>query len=248
MQIRAFTPGAGAASATAAAAAAPDISLFHPKVLLLSAGISTSIILGYRVYRRYIRRIRTYLDITPEILDKNHRLYGYVTRVGDGDNFRFYHTPGGILLGWGWLRQIPTGRTALKDETLMIRLCGIDAPERAHWGKPAQPYSEEALNWLNDYLIGRYVSITPYSIDQYKRVVARAEVWKWNGKKDVSAEMIKSGLAMVYEGKVGAEFGNNESWYRTLESRAKYLKKGLWSLGKKLTTPGEYKKIHYRGE
>lgn len=224
------------------------IGFLHPKVLVLSAGITTSLLLSYKFYRRYVRRIHTYLDITPNILDKNRMLYGRVTRVGDGDNFRFYHTPGGVLMGWGWLRQVPVNRTQLKDETLMIRLCGVDAPECAHWGKPAQPLSAEALNWLKSYLMGRNVTITPYSIDQYKRVVARAQVWKWTGRKDVSAEMLKLGLGVVYEGKTGAEFGDNESWYRKLEAKAKRLRKGVWSLGKDLTTPSEFKKLHYKGQ
>lgn len=119
-----------------------------------------------------------------------------MTRVGDGDNFRFYHTPGGLLMGWGWLRKIPTTRKELKDETLMIRLCGIDAPEGAHFGKPAQPFADDALNWLRGYVDGKYVTITPYSIDQYKRVVARAQIWKWTGKKDVSAEMLKQDMPL----------------------------------------------------
>ncbi|AOW26979.1 hypothetical protein MG5_01329 [Candida albicans P57072] len=225
-----------------------NISIFHPKVLLLSAGVTTSLFFGYKFYKRYIKRIRTYLDLTPSIIENNTKLYGYVTRVGDGDNFRFYHTPGGWFFGWGWLRKIPTTRKDLKDETLMIRLCGVDAPEGAHFGKPAQPYSKEALYWLREYVDGKYVTITPYSIDQYKRVVARAQIWKWTGRKDVSAEMLKVGYAIVYEGKAEAEFGDNEDWYRKLESRAKLLRKGVWSLGKNLTTPGEFKRIHYRGE
>ena len=106
-----------------------------------------------------------------------------------------------MVFGWGWLRKIPTTRKDLKDETLMIRLCGVDAPEGAHFGKPAQPYSKEALYWLREYVDGKYVTITPYSIDQYKRVVARAQIWKWTGRKDVSAEMLKVGYAIVYEGK-----------------------------------------------
>ncbi|CAI5757007.1 unnamed protein product [Candida verbasci] len=220
-----------------------DISIFHPKVLLLSASITTTIIFSIKFYRQYLKRIRTYLDITPRILDNNQKLYGYVTRVGDGDNFRFYHTPGGWLSGWGWLRKIPTASSILKDDTLMIRLCGIDAPERAHFGRPSQPYSEEALNWLKSYVENKFVTITPYSIDQYKRIVARAQVWKWSGKKDVSAEMLKQGLAVVYEGKIGAEFGDNEAWYKRIESRSKWLKKGIWSQ-KKLVTPGEFKKKH----
>lgn len=222
-----------------------DVTILHPKVLLLSAGITTSLIFGYKFYRRYLRRVSTYLDLTPEMLGGNRTLYGKVTRVGDGDNFRFYHTPGGIMTGWGWLRQVPTGRSALKDETLMIRLSGIDAPERLHWGKPAQPLSEEALLWLRSYVDGRYVTITPYLIDQYKRVVARGQVWKWTGKRDISAEMIKQGLAIIYEGTVGAEFGGCESWYRKLEKKAKKLRKGVWSLSK-FQTPGTFKKAYYK--
>lgn len=220
-----------------------DVTILHPKVLLLSAGITTSAIFGYRFYRRYLCRVNTYLDLTTDILDNQRSLYGKVTRVGDGDNFRFFHTPGGILAGWGWLRKIPTTRSGLKDQTLMIRLLGIDAPERLHWGKPAQPLSEEALQWLKQYVDGRYVAITPYSIDQYKRVVARAQVWKWTGRKDVSAEMIKQGLAVVYESKVGAEFGEYEGWYRRLEARAKRLRRGVWGL-RKFQTPGAFKKFY----
>lgn len=218
------------------------ISILHPKVLLLSAGLTGAAFLSYRLYSRYVRRVRNYLDLTPDILDGHRKLYGKVTRVGDGDNFRFFHTPGGVFLGWGWIRQVPTARSVLKSETLMIRLCGVDAPESAHFGKPAQPYSAEALLWLQNYINGRSVTITPFSIDQYKRVVARAQVWKWTGKKDISAEMLRKGLGVVYEAKNGAEFGGNELWYRRLEARAKRKKRGLWLLGKKLVTPGEYKK------
>lgn len=89
--------------------------------------------------------------------------------------------------------------------------------------------------------MGRSVTITPYSIDQYKRVVARAQVWKLTGKKDVSAEMLRNGMAVVYEATHGAEFGENEAWYRKLEARAKLKKLGLWSQGRKLVTPGNYK-------
>lgn len=219
-----------------------EVSIKDPKVLLLSAGLSASLLLSYRLYHRYVRRILTYLNLTPSMLNGGRKLYGKVTRVGDGDNFRFYHTPGGPLLGWGWLRKVPEGRSNLQNETLMIRLCGVDAPERAHFGKPAQPFSEESLEWLQKYLMNRSVTITPYSIDQYKRLVARAQVWKMTGYKDVSAEMIRNGIGVVYEAKVGAEFGDNEAWYRKLEQKAKKKKRGLWVLGNKLVTPGEYKK------
>lgn len=223
-----------------------EISIFHPKVIFLSSGLTAGGFLGFRFYRHHLRRVRTYMDLSTRIIEGQVKLYGKVTRVGDGDNFRFYHTPGGILMGWGWLRTVPTTRSELKDETLMIRLCGVDAPERLHFGKPAQPYSEEALIWLQNYLNGRNVTITPYSIDQYKRVVARAQIWKWTGKKDVSAQMLKQGLAVVYEAKTGGEFGDNEQLYRRLEQKSKKKKRGLWSL-KQPVSPGEYKRTHLHG-
>lgn len=224
-----------------------QINILHPKVLLYTAGTTGLLLLLLRFYKRYVRRIRTYLDLTPGIIDSNRPLYGRVTRVGDGDNFRFFHTPGGVLLGWGWLRHVPKTTKELKDQTLSVRLCGMDAPERAHFGKPAQPFSEDALIWLRNYLLGRSVVIIPYSVDQYRRVVAKTKVWKWTGRKDVSAEMLRNGLAVVYGGG-GAEYGNNERWYRKLEARAKFLNRGLWSLGKKLEKPDEYKRVYYRGE
>lgn len=67
-------------------------------------------------------------------------------------------------------------------------------------------------------------------------------MWKLTGKKDVSAEMLRNGLGVVYEAKIGAEFGDNEAWYRKLEQQAKRKKRGLWRLGKKLVTPGEFKR------
>lgn len=223
-----------------------EVGILHPKVLILSLGVSTSVILSFRVYKRHFSRIRSYLDLTPDMLEGNRKLFGRVTRVGDGDNFRFYHMPGGVFLGWGWLKHVPTKKADLKEQTLMIRLCGVDAPEMPHWGKPGQPYAEEALKWLKGYLLGRNVVVTPYLIDQYKRVVARAQVWKWTGRKDISAEMLKRGLGVVYESKVGAQFGGKENYYRKLEARAKRWHRGLWSLGKNLKTPGEFKKIYYK--
>lgn len=223
------------------------VSIFHPKVLALSTGTCSSVLFGYLFYRNFIRRIKTCLDITPSMLGRQIKIRGKVTRVGDGDGFRLFHTPGGVVTGWGWLRHVPTKRQDLKDETLMVRLCGIDAPERSHWGKSAQPYSEEAMEWLKSYVGGKNIKITPYLIDQYKRLIAKAQIWKWTGRKDVSAEMLKRGLALVYEGISDAEFGGNEHYYRKLEAKAKRRRKGLWGLRGNLLTPGQYKKIHYHG-
>lgn len=183
------------------------------------------------------------MDIPRNYL-RSRWLYGKVTSVGDGDNFRFYHLPGGVFAGWNWLRTVPEVNKfkEVKGETISVRLCGADAPERAHFGKPAQPYSEEALQWLRNYILGRWLYIKPLSIDQYQRCVAKVMVLKWTGFKDVSEEMIKTGMATVYEAKAGMEFDGREKVYRKRESHAQKKKIGMWAVDKRnFLTPREYK-------
>ena len=59
-----------------------------------------------RLYKTYLRRIPTVNYLKPGLF-RHRTLYGYVTSVGDADNFHLFHTPGGRLAGWGWFR----GRT-----------------------------------------------------------------------------------------------------------------------------------------
>ena len=109
--------------------------------------------------------------------------------VGDADNFRLYHTPG---FGWRWpikFRIIPSKtkgnlynlkqsstkfRSDLKDQTIHIRIAGVDAPEAAHFGRPAQPYSAEALAWLKNAIEGKMVYCQLIQRDQYSRIVCFA--------------------------------------------------------------------------
>jgi len=165
-----------------------------------------------------------------------------VTRVGDADNFHMYHQPGGKLLGWGWLRRIPQKKD-LKDKTIHVRLAGVDAPEGAHFGKSAQPYSAEALAWLRSYILDRPVRAYIYKRDQYERVVATVYVRRFLFRKDVGKEMLKAGLATVYEAKMGAEFGDFESKYRQAEEEAKKRKLGMWceKNRKNYESPRDYK-------
>lgn len=158
-------------------------------------------------------------------------MFGMVTRVGDADNFHLFHTPGGRLAGWGWLpgRKIPKKKADLKNNTIHVRIAGIDAPEGAHFGKPAQPYSAEALEWLKSYILNRRVRAYIYKRDQYERVVATVSVRRFLFRRDVGKEMLKAGLAAVYEAKMGAEFGDFEEKYRKTEEWARKKKRGMWA-------------------
>ncbi len=54
--------------------------------------------------------------------------------------------------------------------------------------------------------------------------------------------MIRAGMATVYEGKIGAEFGESEKEYRKVEQWAKIWKRGMWAgKAEDYESPRDYK-------
>ncbi|KDR73970.1 hypothetical protein GALMADRAFT_250697 [Galerina marginata CBS 339.88] len=211
-----------------------------------ATAISTSL-----VYKRYGRRIRNSEWITPKLLTRKRWLKGVVTSVRDADNFRLFHTPAlGFYTFPFKFRSIPSLSKDLKNETLHIRIAGVDAPETAHFGKAAQPYSSESLAWLRDRILGKKVYCQLLRRDQYSRIVAQVHLaprilpgFLFHGK-DLSAEMLKAGSATVYE-QAGAEYGKlGKEGYLRLEAEAKVARRGMWKGGKVVETPAEYKRRH----
>ncbi|KAG8527035.1 uncharacterized protein KY384_008464 [Bacidia gigantensis] len=219
---------------------------------LIAAGVLTTVTLGsFAVYWKFLRRIPQ-ASLIRDSDWRRRSLLGYVTRVGDGDNFHLYHTPGGRLAGWGWLpwRQVPKKGRELKDRTVHVRFAGIDAPEMAHFGKPEQPGGREAIDWLKQYILHRRVRAYVYKKDLYDRAVATVYVWRWCLRRDVGLQMLNRGLATIYDAKTGAEFGAFEDMYRKAEQRAKAKKKGIWSGDMKdFESPRDYKnRLKGKGE
>ncbi|MCJ1402776.1 putative endonuclease lcl3 [Xylographa trunciseda] len=212
-----------------------------PEVLLPTAILTSTILISHRLYRLHLRRFPRAATIAPSFWRKRS-LFGTVTSVGDGDGFRLFHTPGGRLAGWGWFpgRRIPRGK-ALKDKTISIRLAGIDAPEGAHFGRPTQPGAQEALDFLTAYIQHRRVRAYVYKKDQYDRAVATVYVRRWGLKRDVGYQMLRRGLATVYEAKSGAEFGALEERYRQVEGWARKKGKGIWAVKDGFESPRDYK-------
>ncbi|KAK2798071.1 putative endonuclease lcl3 [Emmonsiellopsis sp. PD_5] len=227
-----------------------------PRNLIPTLLLTSGILFCAAIHRRYLRRIPAATNITPGYFHKRS-LLGRVTSVGDGDNFRMYHTPGGWLAGWEWMpvrwRQVPRGKKELKDRTIHIRLAGIDAPELPHFGRPAQPFSSTAHTWLTRTLSGKRVRAYPYRPDHYGRVVATVYIRSWRTlfllRHDVGLQMLKAGLATVYEAKSGVEFGGErmEGVYRSAERGARKRGRGMWAVEKRgagggvLESPREYK-------
>ncbi|KAL2266621.1 hypothetical protein VTJ83DRAFT_5973 [Remersonia thermophila] len=197
-------------------------------------------------YQTYLRRFPGPAHIDPGFF-RRRTLLGKVTSVGDGDGFHMFHTPGGHLAGWGWLRRVPTDKKELRGRTISVRIAGVDAPEGAHFGRPAQPYAAEALSFLESFLLHQRVRARIWRRDQYERVVATVYVRRppFFRRQDVGLEMLRRGFAVTYEGKIGAEFGGPEmeARYRQVEAEARKKRKGLWALRPaEQETPMEYKR------
>lgn len=143
-----------------------------------------STFLGIVAHKTLIRRIKNADMISPAMIDRQATIRGLVTRVGDADNFRMYHTP---LLSF-FQRNSILNKKLTANDTIHIRLAGVDAPEvsngciliiiaksntkTAHFGKPAQPYANEALEWLKKTITGEKVSVKLLRKDRYGRVVS----------------------------------------------------------------------------
>ena len=106
-----------------------------------------------------------------------------------------------------------------------IRLAMIDAPEKA------QPYGEEATKTLEAILQGRIVRLKIKCIDKYNREVAFVHF----DDKDVSAEMLRQGMAMHYHMKF-----KDCALYDNLQEQAKKEKLGLWQ-SENIETPWNYR-------
>ncbi|KAL4931738.1 thermonuclease family protein [Aspergillus undulatus] len=225
----------------------------EPQTLISTLILTTGILSVARFYRSYLRRFTDAPSIPTEHF-RRRSVLGKVTSVGDGDNFRLYHTPGGRLAGWGWLpwKRVPKEKKDLRGNTIHIRLAGVDAPELAHFGRPEQPFARDAHDWLTSNLLNRRVRAYLHRPDQYQRAVATVYIRRALDfpipfrRRDVSYEMLRKGLATVYEAKMGAEFGGAEmeASYRNAEWWAKLRGNGMWKgfrRNKEFESPREYK-------
>ncbi|KAK1864129.1 hypothetical protein I4F81_006679 [Pyropia yezoensis] len=164
-------------------------------------------------------------------------LSAFVTDVADGDTLRVRHTP---LRPPGSVANDPStyfARRALPrsdpdalprgaEETLPVRLAGVDCPEVEHFGKPGQPLGEEAKAFVADLLYGRLV----------------ATLWvgpPW-AAVNVSAALLGAGLAVIYRG-AGAVDGGWGAEYERLEADAKARGVGVWGAAGGGESPSEFK-------
>ncbi|KAJ3166056.1 putative endonuclease lcl3 [Geranomyces variabilis] len=188
---------------------------------------------------RYWKRYRNVGYVTPDVIASRRKLCGRCVAVRDNDNFRLVHRPAWFR----WLRiPLPSD---LKDQTLHVRIAGVDAPEGKHFGMPMQPGWEESKAWMEKRILGRTLFIRPLRRDQYDRLVCTVEYRSWLPpfRKNLSLEMLKAGWATVYTAK-GAEYDGMLERFQKAEADAKAAKRGMWASTASYVSPADHKKAY----
>lgn len=94
------------------------------ETILPSVALTFTTLAAIRIYKSYFRRVPNVDYIKPGSYRKRS-VFGKVTSVGDADNFRLFHTPGGRMAGWEWLpwKKVPKkGEGLTADKTVGILL------------------------------------------------------------------------------------------------------------------------------
>lgn len=163
-------------------------------------------------------QFQTVDDVPRNYFDTHQSIYALVERVIDGDTLRVRHIPG--YRPWWFRSQTPQPlqKRGIADETLSIRIYGVDCPEIGkNKRETSQPFAEQAKDFTSDLVLHQMVKITFLRRDQYRRAVAVVETvpsspsalfCSWipgRAPKDLSVELARRGLAELYTGG-GAEY------------------------------------------
>jgi endonuclease YncB( thermonuclease family) len=116
--------------------------------------------------------------------------------------------------------------TVRTDETIKIRLDGIDAPELK------QPFGQASKQSLSGLVFGQTVTIKPGKKDRYGRLLARVEI----AGKDASLTMVETGMAHWYE-----QYAKRDKELQSAQTQAKTARRGLWS-DPNVIAPWEFRK------
>jgi endonuclease YncB( thermonuclease family) len=125
-------------------------------------------------------------------------LLGHVVVVSDGDTI-----------------------TVLDDtkQRHVIRLMGIDAPEKA------QAFGQTSKESLSELVFNKEVSVTWFKKDRYGRTVGQVYL----DDTDVCLEQIKRGLAWHYKQYEREQSVEDRSRYADAEKEARIARTGLWA-------------------
>lgn len=105
-----------------------------------------------------------------------------------------------------------------------FRLIGIDTPEFSHFGKPEEPYAQEATDFLSDMVLYHTVILSEdlQPLDKYKRSLVYVYM---SDSTFVNAELVEKGWATTMTIPPNVEYSDH---FRKLQSEARIKKIGIW--------------------
>lgn len=122
--------------------------------------------------------------------------------------------------------RVVDGDTLLLPDKLRVRLLGIDTPERARDGQPAEPLAEEAKRFLEEFVADKPISLgfdqDPF--DDYGRRL----VYVYHRGVLVNEEIIRAGYSRAETGFPYSDAMKQK--FRRAEHEAKDRRRGLWKL------------------
>jgi micrococcal nuclease len=131
-----------------------------------------------------------WLFVILSVIGNAQSYKGKITKVVDGDTYFF--------------------QTA--NETLKVRMFGIDAPEGN------QPFGKESKEFISKYLY-KDATLVTHGHDQYKRTLGTLFI----DGQDINLVSVKGGYSWHYKRYL------NDKQYAEAQENAKKLKLGLWS-------------------
>lgn len=207
------------------------------KVALMT-GVLGGVFACFSLANPFAAHFDTVSDIPESYFRSKTSINAVVERITDGDTIRVRH-----VSGWGSRSY----RGTLKENTIIVRLAAVDTPETAKRGQEGQQYAQEAKAFTENKVLGKDIKVKLLAKDQYNRVIGLVKYSErsWIGfsvEKDLSEELLKQGLAVVYR-QGGARYDGSIERWNTLEQEAIDRHKGIWSNGKdKADLPAAYKK------
>jgi len=160
----------------------------------------------------------------------------------DGTRYQGFsrETKDGILFKAGKIYDGDSLKVSGAGLTLMVRLVGIDAPETGGKKHSPQPFSRKAKEAFSRMIAHTPFTLKSYGTGGYNRVLAELFV----GGRNINLELLRLGLAEVYQGKMQA--GLDKKAYLGAQEQAKKSSRGIWSLGNNYESPRLWRKNHPR--
>ena len=211
----------------------PRQNLSLQKRLTGIAGVSLLLVLGSS------QRIESASDVPSRFIKQQKTIYGRVYSVTDGDTIRMSYQRFPLI-------RVPWAAPSVK-KTIVVRLNAIDCPEIAKRNQPGQPFSKEAKDFVVSRVgNGKGISMKILGRDQYGRILGSVTYREGPlgifGQRDLSEELLKSGLAVVYRGG-NAKYGSRGvGYWNQVEKIAQQRRVGMWIKGtQNVELPSTYK-------